>query len=225
MASNILTEVVNISIYVEIEPKEWSTTSVIIGVCGVNFCTFVSDGRLSSLDEHGGYKGIKSDHFTKIKKLNPRLIYGLTGLIHKDEDILSPFDGISANKLLMSTAKKKVLGYLDEHPAVAIKRNMLLGGRNEMGQFCMYEIRMNADMDEPEIVMRKPQPPLMNFSISYSVPQTCQEYMNECIDKYLVKTMPWGGHPKLVSHLEEAIDFLSTIDPTIGGTHFVKNVF
>ena len=70
--------------------------SVVICVCGPDFCTFYADGRKVVHDSSApsGIRIVGDDHFPKVFKLNPRVLYGAAGWFDMDTDLRDPVQSI-----------------------------------------------------------------------------------------------------------------------------------
>ena len=71
--------------------------SVVIGICGTNFCTFWADGRrvVSDPETATGYRVDGDDHYQKIFKLNDRVLFGASGVFLMGEDLRDPVNTIA----------------------------------------------------------------------------------------------------------------------------------
>ncbi|MPM09838.1 hypothetical protein SDC9_56161 [bioreactor metagenome] len=197
--------------------------SAIIAVVGSNFCTFASDSRLVQLDRSMNNIGVKSDRFLKIFRINHNLIYGASGTMEINDDLLAPFSGVVRKHLTMSQAKNLVVAHMVQNRDILPVRNVLLGGKNEMGKFIIYEIQIKTGMDNPTVTLKQ-APDKNRFAVSYTIPNKCMLLYPILQDNRLSKTLPWGTHAALVGHLEGLIKDLSEVDDSIGGDIIVESV-
>lgn len=206
-----------------INPKEWSVMSVLISVCGTNFCTFVSDGRKVEFDEEERIKGICAENQRKVFKLNDKLIFGVTGLYRESSNLLDPFKEYPDHSVLtMPLALKALIRYLENRKYVTSFRNYFLGGKNNKGEFCLYTIKFNEDVANFAPVLYQPNEGNFNIRISTNLNDFDG---NKLIDKHLRNTMPWKNHEDLVMHMKDIIKEISITDPTVGGNIFVESIF
>lgn len=198
--------------------------SAIVGICGVNFCTFVSDGRLSKLNENFKFDGVQKDDFQKIKKVNDKIIYGAAGFLGRKDGILDPFKSLYTKKnLTMSAARDLVFKYMTENKSQSPLRTAMLGGKTENGKFCIYLFRMSAIDEEPTVELFQPEPPVKNFAAAFTVPMCCRVPANNLIgSKFDMSKV--STHSELLTKMDEFVSELSKIDQSIGGKHFRETV-
>lgn len=74
-----------------INTKEMFCVSIVVGVCGTNFCSLISDGRkINPVAEDDNKFRILDESFPKVFKVNKRVLLGATGIFPVDEKITDP---------------------------------------------------------------------------------------------------------------------------------------
>lgn len=201
-----------------------SRMSIVIGVCGVNFCTFVSDGRVVGFDKEGDPDKVFSDSTRKAFKINNNLLLGVTGKFSNEGllDILGPFPDFSV--LTMAIVHKEIMRYFEKNHSKLTSRQYLLGGRDNKGNFCAYGYRYTG-APVPEITAYKPvriNQDISGFAVFAAAPDfECEDVLQ----KHLYSTMPWKDHNELVKHMKAAVTDLSHKRRDVGGERFTASIF
>lgn len=167
---------------------DWNRMSAVIGICGVNFCSFLADRRLTTT--YGGETKIVTDDFHKIFKINDHVLFGATGMFERIEAIVEPLGSFRKwNDLTVQAALNATVQYAEKHLyTMPLARNYLIGGKDETGRFCMHEVHINFEKCVVETHDRTPKPPTSNFGVSCCLPPRLtgrvEEYtgiVGECI--------------------------------------------
>jgi|GEM_PF-6935046 len=194
--------------------------SAIVAVCGTNFCTFVSDGRLVKYNQDGTPFVIRDD-FKKTKALNQHLVIGVTGIGEDASDFMKPFRKYRNRTSTMSVeeASDILRDYLSNTKPYVM--NFIVGGTDK-GIFCMHALHYAAENGNVEEHRYVPRPP-HNFASFFSFPQSAdgEEYY---LNKYIKGTAPWKSLNDLVQHMSDAIDEASRNDPTVGKHIYVNTI-
>ena len=127
--------------------KEGNIMSAIIAICGMNYCAFVADLRITLYDKNSNPIGAV-DNKEKIFKINDNVLYGATGMFDFGETFSSPlemfanFNGLTVTAVC-SAVKEYMLGNLE-----VLKRNQkrtyLIGGKNSSGKFILRVLKYDA---------------------------------------------------------------------------------
>ena len=125
--------------------------SVVIGVCGPDFCTFYADGRKVVHDSSApsGIRIVGDDHFPEVFKLNPRVLYGAAGWFGMDTDLRDPVQSIpDIQNASVRVVKQAVVNYLKKEKSCLriLPHSFLVGGKNRDGSFSMFEIALDPRM-------------------------------------------------------------------------------
>lgn len=197
--------------------------SAIIGICASNFCVFIGDMRRTKNDADSYV--ISDDSTHKVFKINNRLLFGATGLFLIEEDLTSALDSIEdlENATVMD-ALNAVLEYLEIHKHKIPKmRNYLIGGKTETGRFIVYEIHMNFETNQPEIISRMPES--KEFGVSCSLPSKAMPMKNEYLSMVnnIIRTS--GTFEELVQKVVGVIGEISKVDDTVGTNVEVVYIF
>ncbi len=128
-------------------PKEGDNMSAIIGVCGVEFCAFIADMRVVTIDENDNEK-FANDNTQKIFKLNDNVLFGATGRFNRSEDFFSPLKCFSTfNGLTITAVCTAVKEYMSGNMGI-LKRNKartyLIGGKGSSGTYTLRVIKYDA---------------------------------------------------------------------------------
>jgi len=197
--------------------------SVVIGVCGQNFCTFYADGRRVVKDgsEPNGYRIVGDDRFQKVFKLNSRVLYGAAGWFDIEEELLDPVSSIqNIEQASVKIVKNAVVAYMRKHSygemtlGAGLARSFLVGGKEHDNSYVMYEIMWDYVRAKPHIVERRP--PQNSFGLSMMLPikepqlaQRCVARASELIQKS--KTLDEVDH-----NMSSLIYSISQLDETVG---------
>lgn len=201
--------------------------STVIGVCGTNFCTFCADSRRVAYSS-GGIE-IVDDSTQKIFKLNDRVLFGAMGIFTLSENYLDPFN-VYPNKSVITVrmAYKAVVDYINRNMNSiygCLFRNYFVGGKDNKGNFCIYEIHLNPETHEAETTLRMPQPPMYNFSISCGVPFSLQAQKEKYMDLVGVAVTSGRTHWDMLHGIRNIINEIAKNDITVGGEMQTVSVF
>ena len=202
--------------------------SAVIGVCGTNFCTLCSDSR--KVVNKGGKFVVDSDTTQKVFKINDRVLLGATGLFDIGELSYAPLKVYQDPSVItLRMAYKAVLDYIERHKRshmmLGRARNYLVAGKDNHGQFCIYEVHFNPMTEKTETVLRKPKPPQFNFAVSCSLPFSLTDDTQECIDAVAYVLNHSRTHGEMVSGVGNIICKISETDETVGGEIQSVSVF
>lgn len=157
--------------------------SVIIGICGVNFCTFWSDKRRVHYRQDMSFE-VVNDNTQKIFKLNDRVLFGAAGTFRGAEDISAPILSIpDIEHASVKIVKNAVVDYLKKQNRLCgnlTVRNYLIGGKQNNGTFIIYNVHWNPDAQKVEVSEYAPHPPASTFALSMALPNCDQQYISMC---------------------------------------------
>lgn len=199
--------------------------STIIAACGTNFCTLAADTRKVKPQDNGW--AVVDDCTEKIFKINDRVLFGAAGLFDYDETLTAPFDTChDKNTLTLETACQMVLEYMEKYKFKISKysvRNYIVAGKNNDGEFCIYEIHHNSSTGIPETILRKPQPPTANFAVTLALPffRNVRKYLED-VNSLVLNC---GTHAALVNGLGKIINSIADSDMTVGKEIMTVSVF
>lgn len=190
--------------------------SAIIGICGINFCSFVADRRLTTTYE--GRTKIVSDDFHKIFKINDHVLFGATGLFERIEAIVEPLGSFRKwGNLTVQDAYEAAVLYAEKHLyTMPMARNYLVGGKDDAGRFCMREIHINFDKGIVETHDRTPHPPSSNFGISCCLPLRLNGAIDDYVDTIDRCVTSSSRHTEMLQKVSGVIAQIADQDMTVG---------
>ncbi len=204
--------------------KDLMYLSTVIGVCGENFCTFFADSR--KIESVGAEFQIANDNTKKILKFNEKVLFGATGLLRKDEEILDPFKGTHRKKLTASDALKaakiyaKTIADNDKLPLLA--RNYLIGGKYG-GKFCIHEIHINPETREVEPGVK--QPGHNEFGISVCLPRGLAAQVDRWTSRIEACIKSSRTHDEMTRKVSMVITEIAKVDASVGGEVYTLSIF
>lgn len=201
--------------------------STIIGVCGTNFCTLCADSR--KVAYHSSGVEVVNDSTQKIFKLNDRVLFGAMGVFASYESFLDPFNVYPDKSVItVRMAYKAVIDYLNRNInsiCGCMFRNYFVGGKDNKGRFCIYEIHLNTETKEIETTLRLPSPPTYNFSVSCGLPFSLQAQRQKLIDSVGNVVASCATHAEMLSGIKNIIGRIAEEDITVGGEVQAVSVF
>lgn len=129
--------------------------SVIIGICGENYCAIIGDRRKIK-PTSTGWEPV-DDETQKVFSINKDVLFGVSGLFVPGEDFLDPFKVYSDNDAItLRLAVKAVKGYLERHSYQPVRRHYIICGRDNKGVFRAYGISCEAEIPTVTVVEYTP---------------------------------------------------------------------
>lgn len=204
--------------------------SVVIGICGENFCTFWADGRrvVADDDAEDGFKVVGDDHFQKIFKLNSHVLYGAAGWFDSNTDLLAPVSKVQdIDHASVRVIKRAVIDYIKSEPDCLreLPNSYLVGGKNKDGSFLIYEIAWDKSRGKVSVVERKPSPPSSMFGISMMLPVGDQQAAQRCVDTASRLIAEARSHDELKHSMSSLIYSISLMDRAVGPDAMALSVF
>ena len=96
-----------------ISNRTWYFMSAVIGVCGLNFCSFIGDRRRVTNGEKTWE--LIDDNTQKVFKLNNNVLFGMTGLYYTRDNILDPISSIqNLKKASVKSVVDAVISYINK---------------------------------------------------------------------------------------------------------------
>ena len=192
--------------------------SAVIGVCGINFCTFWADGRMVSNSD--GVVGVTSDHVQKIFKLNNHVLFGAAGWFDHGENIESAILDINdIDHASVNTVRNAVVSYMKAHSGILSKvkvRNYLIGGKMHDGRFIIYEVYWNNECKKIEVTERLPEPPDSAYGISMMLPNASHEVHQYFLRRVGTSISDSMSLEQLIPKIVDVITEISIVDATVG---------
>lgn len=204
-------------------PGELFDVSIVIGVCGSNFCTLVADTQKIVF----GTDGEPTDAGTidKIMKVNNKVVFGTAGLFSGGE---MPFDVVLSCDNL-ETASAKVL---HRHIVDSVKHNRcgpvvmrsyIVGGKDRDGRFSLYDFRWDAQKEK--FIERKQTPNDGQFAISVALPPSLYHLADIVVNAVELCIKDNRVHADVVRGLEGIIRSVSKMDKSINDKPMTVSVF
>lgn len=205
-------------------------TSVVIGICGTNFCTFWADGRKIVDDDSadGGFRIEGDDHFQKIFKLNSRVLFGAAGWFSANSDLTDAVKEIpDIEHASVRMVRNAVVNYIRHLPMRhrVLASGYLVGGKHHDGTFSIYEISWNQEKDRVQIIERRPAPPATNYGISLMLPFGEPELVQKVVAATGSQLSKSRDHSDLIHKINEVVYTISTIDESVGPEAMSLSVF
>ncbi len=190
--------------------------SAIIAICGKDFCTFVADLRLVSIDENGNTK-FNNDNTEKIFKLNNQLVYGATGVFNNSETFFSPLKLFKDySYLTVNSVCCAVKEYMFSNLTM-LKRNKartyLIGGKDNNGKFTLRVIKYDAPLNK--IIEEDYTPPENGVAFCLSLPTQAKLYEEQyklMVEKAIVDS---SKDIDLVKNTASIIREIAHVDSTV----------
>lgn len=190
--------------------------SAVIGICGENFCSLIADER-KTVNQGMGYR-VVDDDFQKIFKINNRVLLGVSGLFGIEEKLTAPLDVYrDTRELSLRSVYKAVMSYLDRYRyQIHMPRNYLVGGKDNKGRFCIYEVHFNVETQEAETVMRMPEPPNSNYAVSCALPHELARETETVLAEISDRITDSKRHDEMIEKVSDLILDLSELNGSIG---------
>ena len=193
--------------------------SVVIGVCGTNFCTFWADGRrvVNDSASPSGYRVDGDDHYQKIFKLNDRVLFGATGVFLMSEDLRDPVNTIAdLSNASAKMVKNAVVDYLKTKHDPELIRNYLVGGKERNGAFVIYEIAWDTAQRKALVVERRLKQSRGGYARSMSLPIGEKQLAQKALSAAQAMVQQASDHEDLEHKIASVIYSISRLDDTVG---------
>lgn len=110
--------------------------SVVLAVCGSNFCKFMSDGRLVRYDECKNIVLIHQESFPKVFKVNNNLLIGVSGDVLKAYNVVKEvMEHPKVNELSLEQIRNIIVNKGNSQTYDLLSVQILLGGKNSKNLF------------------------------------------------------------------------------------------
>ena len=199
--------------------------SVVIGICGTNFCSLIADGRLGV----GEYPNLSivSEKVMKVYKINDRVLLGGAGWFHGSEDITSPLDVFPDKKeITLKTAVDAVVAYIEgQKSEITTTRFYLVGGKDKNANFALYEFQFDASNQKLTVSPRIPQPPVSTFAVSCCFPPKIKDRQSEFFTKVCDCISTSKMHEEVLCKVGHVIGEISCVDESVNKNILTVTVF
>lgn len=203
-----------------INTKEVFCVSIVVGICGTNFCSLISDGRkIDPVAETDNKFCVLDESFPKVFKVNKRVLLGATGIFPANEKITDPLSVYPVKDIITPRMAQQVVErYLEKMKReVSYPRNYLVGGKNAKGKFSIREIHFNPQTDDIVTTNREPEE---GFAISCALPANLMANQNKVLQTIGELVRASKTHTQMLEYVKQLIQGLYTYDNTIGGKIF-----
>lgn len=193
--------------------------SVVVGVCGTNFCTFWADGRrvVNDSETATGYRVDGDDHYQKIFMLNDRVLFGASGVFLMGEDLRDPVNTIAdLSNASVKIVKNAVVNYLKTKHDPELIRNYLVGGKERDGAFVIYEITWDIVQRKARVVERRLKQSQGGYAISMSLPIGEKQLAQKALSATQAMVQQASDHEDLKHKITSVIYSISRLDDTVG---------
>lgn len=192
--------------------------SLIIAVCGTNFCSFVADNRLVRYKGYHSGPEFVSDNYQKIFRVNDRVILGVAGCFRVDMEPLDPLKVYPDKSILtMRMTAKAVSDYLSSGDFDLVSGlKYMVGGKDNKGIFCVCEIAPDHSSGTFHTEWKYPNPPAQNFAISVAVPSSLLASQNELLDEVESAITGNTRHDQMLNDLGRIVKRAADKNFTVG---------
>lgn len=190
--------------------------SIVVGICGTNFCTFFADTRLTQIGQSNTYA--YSDGFHKISKINDRVLFGASGLFMPGEQIVDAIQKCpDLRTASVKVVRRAILQYLKSHQyKLTTPRCYMIGGREQDGGFVITQIQYDACLHKISEKHYRPTPPQTDYGIACSLPESFAPHRNQFLDNIVVIVNSCKAHNELKAKVEVYLHKVSPLDETVG---------
>ena len=199
--------------------------SAIIAICGMNYCAFVADSRITLYDKNNTPTGVV-DNAEKIFKINNNVLYGATGMFDWGETLFSPLEifansnGLTVNAVY-SAVKEYMFGNLE-----VLKRNQkrtyLIGGKNSSGKFLLRVLKYDAVNNK---ILQEDYSPEDGVSICLALPSQAELQEERFREMAMQAVMDSRTDRDLVDNTARVIREIAHVDPTVSEKAMVLFVY
>ena len=200
--------------------------STVIGICGTNFCSLCADSR--RVVDHASGWDVADDETQKIFKINDRVLFGAVGVFETTEGLTAPFDVYpDKDAISVRMAYKAVSAYIERNVrrCWVAPRWYIVGGKDNKGDFCLYEIHLNGETGVVDVVLRKPAPPVFNFAMTCGLPPAMLPQRQKYMDLVEGVITSSRTHGEMLSGIGDIIRGIAAEDMSVGGEVMTISVF
>lgn len=207
-----------------LEDGVWLGVSAVIGVCGENFCSFLGDTRRTE-NTSGNLYAFHDDETQKVFKLNNNLLYSITGLIDKNETLLTPLSAIrDLSQATIDDVCQSVLNDFESKKYTMPKaRNYIIGGRDLLGKFTIVYIHCNFETFKPDVQVYKPQNG--QFAVVCALPPRLHDQVDKYINMVDKIINSCKTHSEMISKTATIIGKIADVDDTVNHTVQTVSIF
>ena len=192
--------------------------SMVIAVCGTNFCTMAADSRRVDMSD----LSVLDEDTHKIFKLNPHVLLGVTGFFSKDEQLLDAVAGVTdIGHASGKIVKNAIVAYLKKR-ALTMQRNYIVGCKLKDGTFMLYEIAATPEAGKVTVAERTPTK-TQNFTISLAAPPQIDGA--DIISSAQRGILACKTHADLEVGLRALIRKAATMDDTVNDSVMIESIF
>lgn len=199
-------------------PKGAEFMSMVIAVCGTNFCTMAADSRRVDMSD----LSILDEDTRKIFKLNSRVLLGVTGLFPQGEQLLDALAGVAdVEHASGKIVKNAIVDYLKKR-TLTMRRNYIVGCKLKDGTFMLYEIAVDPETRKVTVTERAPTK-TQNFAVSLAAPP--QINGADIIASVQRGVLACKTHADLEVGLRALVRKAATMDDTVNDSVMIENIF
>lgn len=203
--------------------------SAIIGVCSTNFCSFVADKRKVLFPDNNTISKsvFDNDNTDKIFQVNDRVLFGAAGIFYHNEAILDPLTGFrNMEDITLRLAIRATKEYIKRSCfPEGLSRTYMIGGKDNRGRFCIYEIHLNWETGNIDVVERSSDSPEGNYGVSILVPNSLFSKKSFYLDMVSGCITGSTTHGELMKKLSRIISSMADEDESIGKDTMILDVF
>lgn len=204
--------------YDTMAPKGAEFMSMVIAVCGTNFCTMAADSRRVDMSD----LSVLDEGTRKIFKLNPHVLLGVTGSFSQDEQLLDTVAGVAdIEHASGKIVKNAIVAYLKKR-ALTIQRNYIVGCKLKDGTFMLYEIVVSPEAGKVAVTERSPTK-TQNFAMSLAAPPQIDGA--DILSSAQRGILTCKTHTDLEICLRALVRKAATMDNTVNDSVMIESIF
>ena len=209
-----------------IAPRTVYYMSMIMAVCGMNYCMMAGDRRRVTPDEDNIVP--EDESFQKVFKINDHLLFGATGWFYRAEELLDPLAGVDLSTVSIETAVAFVENYMTDNIKRIINlqnRNYILAGREFDGQYCIVSVRYNPNKCSVDEVVYRPDGVAGNIAYTLALPPSMVPVAKEYSDVFGTAIRACKSNDDLSKLMSNCIREVAKHDDTVNSDVDVYMVY
>ena len=195
--------------------------SVVIGICGDNFCSLVADTQKVRFTPDG--TPFADGAMSKIMQVNNKTLLGSTGIFSIAED---PFSIALTNDHTVSAKmiRNRLIDIGKKAPAlIKSQRNYIIGGKDKDGHFYQYQLHWDNDKQKFEGMVWRPRSG--QYGVSVALPSSLNDRRDSVIELVHECITDNKTHGQLIESVKSIVCELAQHDVSINAKPEVVSIF